>query len=98
MRHPGGVLINRNYTWLWIGQAVSLVGDFVFGERPAGIPMAPWWAYAGLGLNSGGGLERTLRRTWPLLLVWQVGVFRGGAPWPPDWPGFGPLLRGGPPA
>ncbi|WP_313863912.1 MFS transporter, partial [Mycobacterium sp.] len=24
------MLINRNYMWLWLGQAVSLIGDFVF--------------------------------------------------------------------
>lgn len=67
---------------LLIGWTSHLVGDFVFGVRPPGIPMAPWWAYAGLGFDSGGPVERVLRWAWPAVLAWQVWVFQGGAPWP----------------
>jgi membrane-bound metal-dependent hydrolase YbcI (DUF457 family) len=70
---------------LLLGWGSHLVGDFVFGERPAGIPMAPWWAYAGLGFNSGGGFERTLRWAWPAALVLQVWVYRTGGPVPWPW-------------
>lgn len=69
---------------LLLGWGSHLVGDFIFGERPAGIPMAPWWAYAGLGFNSGGALERTLRWAWPVALAVQVWFYRGGGAvaWP----------------
>jgi membrane-bound metal-dependent hydrolase YbcI (DUF457 family) len=84
------VFIPPEAAWaLWallLGWSSHLVGDFVFGERPAGIPMAPWWAYAGLGFNSGGVAERTLRWAWPAVLAWQVWIYRGGDPWPWGWP------------
>jgi hypothetical protein len=69
---------------LLLGWSSHLVGDFIFGERPPGIPMAPWWSYAGLGFNSGGALERTLRWAWPVVLGWQVWAYLTGNPWP--WP------------
>jgi hypothetical protein len=43
---------------LILGWGSHLIGDFAFGIRPAGIPLAPWWSYVGLGLDSGGKLER----------------------------------------
>lgn len=67
---------------LLVGWTSHLVGDFLFGERPPGIPLAPWWAYSGIRLDSGGGIERGLRWAWPAVLVWQVWVYRGGAPFP----------------
>ena len=80
------VFIPPEAAWaLWallLGWGSHLVGDFIFGERPAGIPMAPWWAYAGLGFNSGGVIERILRWAWPVALAWQVWIYRGGDPWP----------------
>ena len=65
---------------LLLGWGSHLVGDFIFGERPAGIPMAPWWAYAGLGFDSGGVVERVLRWAWPAMLIAQVWFYRVG--WP----------------
>ena len=67
---------------LLIGWSSHLVGDFVFGRRPRGVPMAPWWGHAGLGLDSGGGVEKWLRRLWPGLLSWQLWVAGGGTAWP----------------
>lgn len=73
------VFVPPETAWaLWallIGWTSHIVGDFVFGERPPGIPMAPWWAYAGLGLDSGGGIERLLRWMWPVVIGWQVWTF-----------------------
>jgi hypothetical protein len=57
---------------LLLGWTSHLVGDFIFGERPPGIPMAPWWSYAGLRLDSGGVLERGVRWVWPVVLAWQA--------------------------
>ncbi len=65
---------------LLLGWSSHLLGDFIFGERPPGIPMAPWWAYAGLGLDSGGLIERVLRWAWPVMLLAQVWFYRVG--WP----------------
>lgn len=65
---------------LLLGWSSHLLGDFLFGERPPGIPMAPWWAYAGLGLDSGGAIERILRWAWPAMLIAQVWFYRVG--WP----------------
>ncbi len=73
---------------LLLGWSSHLVGDFIFGERPPGIPMAPWWQYAGLGLNSGGVTERILRWAWPVVLGWQVWSYHSGLIWPgAAWPG-----------
>ncbi len=68
---------------LLLGWGSHLLGDFVFGERPPGIPMAPWWAYAGLGLNSGGLVERGLRWIFPVFILWQALVLITGelVPW-----------------
>jgi hypothetical protein len=60
---------------LLLGWSSHLVGDFIFGDRPPGIPMAPWWAYAGLRLNSGGGVERVLRRCLPAVIGVQLCVY-----------------------
>jgi len=80
------VLVPADAAWpfwaLLVGWSSHLLGDFVFGERPPGIPMAPWWAYAGLTLNSGGVIERGLRWAWPAALIWQVWVYRSGVVWP----------------
>jgi hypothetical protein len=90
--------VPRDSAWaIWallLGWTSHLVGDFVFGERPEGVPMGPWWGYAGLGFDSGGRLERTLRRGWPLVLAWQVWVFNGGDPWPMTWPVSWPMPPG----
>jgi len=76
------VLVPPEVAWaLWallLGWGSHLVGDFVFGERPKGIPMSPWWAYAGLGLNSGGGFERLLRWVWPVVLAGQLWYYQTG--------------------
>jgi len=72
---------------LILGWTSHLVGDFVFGIRPPGIPTMPWWAHVGLRFDSGGTLERVLRWAWPALLAWQVWVFDGGDPWPFPLPG-----------
>jgi hypothetical protein len=69
---------------LLLGWSSHLVGDFIFGERPKGIPMSPWWAYAGLGLNSGGLVERTLRWAWPVVLAGQFWYYHSGNLWPPS--------------
>lgn len=55
------------------GWASHLAGDWVFGKRGprstgwrgAGIPLAPWWGYHGLGLDCGGVVERYV--AWPVL-------------------------------
>jgi LexA-binding, inner membrane-associated putative hydrolase len=79
------VFVPPEAAWvLWallLGWGSHLVGDFIFGERPPGIPMAPWWAYAGLGLNSGGLVERLLRWAFPAVLAYQVWIFAGGPAW-----------------
>jgi membrane-bound metal-dependent hydrolase YbcI (DUF457 family) len=71
--------------WQWlagaalIGWCSHLLGDFVFGKaspyqgRGPGIPLAPWWWHVGLGLDTGGWLERAVQ--WlglPAVLAWQV--------------------------
>lgn len=59
--------------WAWwacagvaLGWASHLLGDFVVGAgspyRDAGIPLAPWWAHAGLGAPCGGWVERLVGR------------------------------------
>ncbi len=50
---------------LLLGWTSHLLGDFIFGERPPGIPLAPWWHHVGLHLDSGGWIER--RVVAPLL-------------------------------
>jgi hypothetical protein len=67
---------------LLLGWSSHLLGDFLFGERPPGIPVGPWWGYVGIRLDSGGGLERGLRWAMPGILLWQVWVYHGGAPFP----------------
>jgi LexA-binding, inner membrane-associated putative hydrolase len=53
------------YVWaLIIGLISHLVGDLLCGQadgwahRGPGIPLLPWWGHVGLGLKSGGRLER----------------------------------------
>jgi membrane-bound metal-dependent hydrolase YbcI (DUF457 family) len=79
-------LVPADAAWaVWaliLGWSSHLFGDFVFGRRPPGIPFAPWWGHVGLLLNSGGVLEKLLRNAFPLLLLWQVWVYRGCDPWP----------------
>lgn len=63
--------------WAWIAWALiagwtsHLIGDFVHGRagwgRAAGIPLAPWWGHVGVGLKSGGVVERAL--VAPVLVV-----------------------------
>ncbi len=43
---------------LILGWTSHLLGDFIFGERPPGIPVLPWGVYVGLRLNSGGWVEK----------------------------------------
>jgi membrane-bound metal-dependent hydrolase YbcI (DUF457 family) len=53
------------YAWavyaLIAGWASHLLLDFAFGKRAwgrgPGIPLAPWWAHVGIGLDAGGMLE-----------------------------------------
>jgi hypothetical protein len=63
---------------LILGWTSHLLGDFIFGERPKGIPLAPWWAYIGLGLNSGGRIER-----WLFVPAFALGTLW----WVTGWPG-----------
>lgn len=75
---------------LLAGWSSHLAGDFVFGKacprqgRGPGIPLAPWWAHHGVGLDTGGAVEAVTR--WCVLvpaLVWVAGV---GAGWATAWP------------
>lgn len=54
-----------------VGLLSHILGDFVVGKagygRAAGVPVAPWWAHAGLALDCGGLAERLVIR--PLLLL-----------------------------
>lgn len=73
--------------WGWTSH---LVGDFLFGEEPQGIPLAPWWCHVGvrtvlpswLAPNSGGIVERALFIPGLLLLT---------AWWLTGWPGLAQL-------
>jgi hypothetical protein len=70
---------------LLVGWISHLLGDFLFGKanrrqgRGPGIPVAPWWWYLGIGLDTGGSAERFTRRFLlpgliaGLLVVWAVG-------------------------
>jgi membrane-bound metal-dependent hydrolase YbcI (DUF457 family) len=57
-----------------IGWCSHLLGDWIFGKRGpaitgwrgAGIPLAPWWGYHGLGLRCGGTAEKY--GAWPVLV------------------------------
>jgi LexA-binding, inner membrane-associated putative hydrolase len=78
--------------WL-LGAALTgwfshLAGDWAYGKRGpavtgwrgAGIPLAPWWGYHGLGWRCGGAGERY--GAWPVLsgaLVVQAAVLTGVA-------------------
>ncbi len=91
-----GVDVNGlDLTWVgWVlltGLVSHLFGDFVFGKRcpqqgrGPGIPLAPWWAHRGIGLDTDGPVE-TLTRWCVLLpaLVWLAGVAVAG--WASSWP------------
>lgn len=69
--------------WL-VGGALAgwlshLAGDWVFGKRGpavtgwrgAGVPLAPWWGYHGLGLRCGGAVEKFV--AWPVLAGLAIG-------------------------
>lgn len=74
--------------WVWLAAVAALAGwvshlaaDWVFGKacwqdgRGPGIPLAPWWAHHGLGLDSGGATEMVMR--WalsvaPVALIWRA--------------------------
>jgi hypothetical protein len=69
--------------WGWTSH---LVGDFLFGEEPQGIPLAPWWCHVGvrtvlpsrLAPNSGGIVERILFIPGLLLVTgWWLTGFPG---------------------
>ncbi|GLY33046.1 metal-dependent hydrolase [Kineosporia sp. NBRC 101731] len=83
------VFVPPEAAWaLWaliLGWASHLLADFIFGERPPGIPMAPWWSYAGLGLNSGGGVEKWLRWGLPMFITWQALVLVTGGDYLFGW-------------
>ena len=59
-----------------------LLGDWIFGKRGpavtgwrgAGIPLAPWWGYHGLGLKCGGTAEQCSWLVMVGALVMQVWV------------------------
>lgn len=55
---------------LIVGWTSHLIGDFLFGERPAGIPLWPWWGHIGLGLNSGGLLEHMVVPPATIAALW----------------------------
>jgi len=78
-------LVRPELRWVvWaliVGWCSHLIGDFVFGKpsvmqaRGPGIPVAPWWGHLGLGLDTGGRLERCTQ--WillPALFAVQVWV------------------------
>lgn len=71
--------------WQWIGWGLvvgwssHLVGDFVFGAasqyRGAGIPWWPWWGHEGVGLKSGGRIERFVAAPLIVLgMLWMAWV------------------------
>lgn len=73
------------HQWLWVigallvGWCSHLAGDFAFGKanrrqgRGPGIPLAPWWWHVGIGLDTGGRLERLVGGlALPCVLAWQV--------------------------
>jgi hypothetical protein len=77
--------------WRWAawaaiaGWSSHLLGDFFFG-RPAvmqgrgpGIPLMPWWMHIGIGLDTGGQLEKVTQRfLLPLMIgaeLWLI-VYR----------------------
>jgi hypothetical protein len=61
--------------WGWTSH---LIGDWLFGISPHGIPVLPWWCHWGLGLDSGGRFER-----WLFLPALTGGVCW----WLTGWPG-----------
>ena len=84
----GVQMIPQSVHWIaWAllaGWTSHLVGDFVHGRpgwgRGAGIPLAPWWAHVGVGLKSGGVVERFA--VAPLLVVllgFEAWLVLGGA-------------------
>jgi hypothetical protein len=90
----GLVVDGMDVTWvgwaLLAGWCSHLAGDLVFGKRcpqegrGPGIPLAPWWAHRGVGLDTGGVSEVLAR--WVVLvpaLAWLAGVALG---WATTWP------------
>jgi hypothetical protein len=70
------------------GWVVHVVLDAVFGRegygRGPGVPIAPWWWHVGVGLKSGGLVERWLFLPAVLILgLWLAAWLAGWAPWPP---------------
>jgi hypothetical protein len=70
------------YVAVWVvifGVWSHLVADFAFGRRcpqegrGPGIPLAPWWAHHGLGLDTDGMLERWLVTPGLLVLLGWLG-------------------------
>jgi hypothetical protein len=62
-----------------MGWSSHLIGDFLFGKpavmqgRGPGIPLAPWWGHVGIGMDTGGRLERiTQLALLPALFLWQI--------------------------
>jgi len=53
-----------------LGWTSHLVGDFIFGEEPPGIPLAPWWWHIGLHLDSGGRIEKWATAPVSAVIVW----------------------------
>ena len=77
------VLVPAPLRWpawaLITGWCSHLAGDFVFGaacpyeHRGPGIPLAPWWRHRGMGLDSGGLVERWVAAPALLVLLgWQT--------------------------
>jgi hypothetical protein len=72
------------YGWAAVcGWASHLGGDFVFGQAgfgtPKGIPLAPWWWHVGVGLKSGGRVERVVTPAVACTAVWWTTGWAGAA-------------------
>jgi membrane-bound metal-dependent hydrolase YbcI (DUF457 family) len=79
--------------WLWLALGAAgagwwshLVGDLVFGQaggfppRGPGIPLMPWWAHVGVGVDCGGLLERVVGLALVPAGVWVVAATAGLTP------------------
>jgi hypothetical protein len=72
------------YAWAAVeGWASHLAGDFVFGMpgygTPIGVPLGPWWWHVGVGLRSGGRVERTVVPLAAAAVCWWVAGTPGAA-------------------
>ena len=64
---------------LTIGWGSHLLMDFIFGIKPPGVPLLPWWGHVGLGLDSGGRFEYWV--ALPALVAGSGWLAWGQVPW-----------------